>query len=254
MIYLKITVIHGSMRKGNTYGVTQAVLACLRTYEDIEITEISVADLELPFCASCHMCFSKGEAFCPHNTTVGAVAKVIEGCDGLIVSGVCYAMQINAAMKNLIDHLAYYFHRPRLFNKVGMVITTTAGAGENTVAKYLRQVLGHWGIGKAILLPVKIQTPEFALSEQQKERVRIVTDKFYHNIKNRKLSPPSLASVAVHNAFRGLSSIKPPVSECDEDYWRDSGFLNVVYPRRVGVLKWLVGTGTYSFMKRTFKK
>ena len=110
---MKITVIHGSMRKGNTYGVTQAVLEHLRKHADVQITEISVADLDLPFCCSCHACFSKGDEFCPHNAVVGSVAKSIEECDGLIISGVCYAMQINAAAKNLADHLAYYFHRPR---------------------------------------------------------------------------------------------------------------------------------------------
>jgi len=174
----KITVIHGSMRKGNTYGVTQAVLECICAYGDVEINEISVADIDLPFCCSCHICFSKGNDFCPHKDIIGMVAKAIEDCDGLIISGVCYAMHINAAVKNLIDHLAYYFHRPRLFNKVGMVITTTAGAGENIVAKYMRQVLGHWGIGKAIILPMKIQTEKFTLTDKQKERVRIAADKF----------------------------------------------------------------------------
>ena len=50
---MNITVIHGSMRKGNTYGVTQAVLSSLRKHNDIKITEINVADLDLPFCLSC---------------------------------------------------------------------------------------------------------------------------------------------------------------------------------------------------------
>jgi len=251
---MKITVIHGSMRKGNTYGVTQAVLTCLREHSDVDVTEISVSDLNLPFCLSCHTCFSKGENLCPHRATVKIVADAIEGCDGLIVSGVCYAMQINAAMKNLIDHLAYYFHRPRLFDKVGMVISTTAGAGENIVAKYLRQVLGHWGIGKAILLPVKIQTPEFTLSDKQKERIRMAADRFYRNINDKRLSAPSFASVAVYNAFRGTSSLTQPFSECDAEYWRDSGFTNKVYPRRIDPLKGFIGLLTFLVMKRVFGK
>ena len=39
---MKIAVIHGSMRKGNTYGVTQAALSLLREYADVEITEINI--------------------------------------------------------------------------------------------------------------------------------------------------------------------------------------------------------------------
>jgi len=250
---MKITVIHGSMRKGNTYGVTQAALAHLRIYDGVEITEINVADLDLPFCLSCHSCFGKGEEFCPHYEVIRSVANSIEDCDGLIISGVCYAMQINAAIKNLVDHFAYYFHRPRLFSKVGLVVSTTAGAGENRVAKYLRQVLGHWGMGKPLLLPMKIQTEKFALSENQKARIRTVADKFYNNIKNKKLSPPSIVSVVVHNSFRAYASITPSMSECDSDYWRNSGFADKVYPRKISAGKWFVGKMIYPIMRKVFK-
>ena len=251
---MKITVIHGSMRKGNTYGVVSAVLERLRSYDDVEVSEIRVADLDLPFCASCHACFSKGEQFCPHRAITSPVADAIENCDGLIVSGVCYAMQINAAMKNLIDHFAYYFHRPRLFTKMGMVVTTTAGAGEKAVAAYLRQTLGHWGMGKAIRLPIKIQTEKFSLTEKQKASVRTAADKFYIHIKEKKLPSPSIASVAVHNAFRGNSSLTPPLSECDGAYWKASGFIEKIYPRRAGLLKLFVGRITYSMMRKVFGK
>ena len=57
---MKITVIHGSMRKGNTYGVTQAVLSYLRKHADVDITEISVADLELPFWSDKKRCRTFG--------------------------------------------------------------------------------------------------------------------------------------------------------------------------------------------------
>jgi len=251
---MKVTVIHGSMRKGNTYGVTQAVLTRLSTYGDVQITEISVADLDLPFCKSCHICFNKGEEFCPHFEVVSSAAKAIEDCDGLIISGVCYAMQINASIKNLIDHLAYLFHRPRFFNKVGMVVTTTAGAGENKVAKYLQQVLGHWGMGKAILLPVKIQAEKFSLSDKQKKRVQIVAEKFCSSMQTGKLSAPSLVSVIVHNSFRAHAATIPSLSECDTAYWRESGFAGKVYPRRIAGPKWLVGKMIYPIMGTMFKK
>ena len=251
---MKIAVIHGSMRKGNTYSVTQAVLKHLRTNKGVEITEIHVSDLELPFCRSCHTCFGKGEGLCPHRKTVGMVAEAMESCDGLIISGAVYAMQINAAMKNLIDHLAYYFHRPRLFNKIGMVISTTAGAGEKRVAKYLSEVLGHWGISGSVMLPLKIQTPEFSLSDKQRERIRMAADKFYDKTKNKKLSQPTFSSIAVHNAFRGTSSLIKPFSECDAAYWRESGFADRIYPRRVGIIKSIVGLLAYSVMKKVFSK
>ncbi|MCL2528181.1 MAG: NAD(P)H-dependent oxidoreductase [Defluviitaleaceae bacterium] len=250
---MKITVIHGSMRKGNTYGVVQAVLEHLGTRGGVEITNINVADLELPFCSSCHICFSKGDEFCPHNAIVGPVVKAIEDCDGLIISGVCYAMHVNAALKNLIDHFAYLFHRPRMFSKVGMVVATTAGAGEIGVAKYLRQVLGHWGMGKAILLPMKIQVAAFSLTDKQKRQVSAAADRFYNAIRDGKLFSPSMVSVAVHNSFRAMASVAPPVSECDSAYWRESGFGDRVYPRKIGFGKAFVGRFMYLVMGRMFR-
>jgi hypothetical protein len=181
------------------------------------------------------------------------VAKAIEECDGLIVSGVCYAMHINAAVKNLIDHFAYFFHRPRLFGKVGMVIATTAGAGEGRVAKYLRQTLGHWGMGKAMVLPVKIQTEKFGLTAKQQKRIHAAADKFYRNIKTGKLAPPSLVNVIVHNGFRAHAAIEPSLSPCDCAYWRESGFAHRVYPRRIGAGKWLIGKMMYPIMRMVFK-
>ena len=109
-------------------------------------------------------------------------------------------------------------------------------------------------MGKAILLPVKIQTEKFSLTNKQKKRVRIAADKFYENFKNNKLSPPSIASVAVHNAFRGNSSLTPPLSECDGAYWKASGFIDKIYPRKVGLLKLFVGRVTYSIMRKVFGK
>jgi len=92
---MKITVIHGSMLKGKTYSVTQAALAHLWTYDGVQITEISVADMGLPFCCSCHTCFGKGEEYCPHSAVVSSVAKVIEDCDGLIMRKVFKRVEEN---------------------------------------------------------------------------------------------------------------------------------------------------------------
>ena len=249
---MNITVIHGSMRKGNTYSVTGAVLERLRERGDVTITEFRVGDLDLPFCISCHTCFTKGEDYCPHSEALKPVRDALEASDGIILSGVCYAMHLNAAMKNFADHFAYYFHRPRMFNKSGMVITTTAGAGDSVVAKYLRQTLGHWGVGKAYILPVKIRTEKFSLTDKQAKRVNAAADRFYSNIKNRKLRPPSFSDMAVHNAFRASSSIENPISECDAAYWKASGFSERSYPRKTGFVKTFAGWFIYKFMRSFF--
>lgn len=251
---MKILVIHGSMRKGNTYQLAQAVINRLEKHEDVHIEEISVQDMDLPFCRSCHVCFTKGEKLCPHRDVVGRVSDAIESCDALVLSGVVYSMHLNAAMKNLIDHLSYYFHRPRLFDKKGLVVTTTAGAGEKSVANYLQAVMGHWGVGNIKTLSCKIQTVPFSLTEKQQQAVDKTADEFYSIILHNKNAQPSMESVAVHNAFRGMSSGSVSISECDRAYWNETGFVNKVYPRRIGIVKTAMGAMTAKVLRRVIGK
>lgn len=251
---MKILVIHGSMRKGNTYKLTQAVIEKLMLNKDVHLKEISVSELNLPFCMSCHVCFEKGEERCPHRNIVGGIAEEIETSDALIVSGVVYSMHLNAAMKNLIDHLSYYFHRPKLFDKKALVVTTTAGAGEKTVAKYLASIMGHWGAGYIKSISCKIRTVPFSLTEKQQSAVNKVSDEFYNAISHNSFTAPTFGSVAVHNSFRGMSSGSVVVSECDRDYWQQTGMKDKVYPRRVSVVKAAVGSVTAKVLKKVISK
>ena len=249
---MKIIVIHGSMRKGNTYKLTQEAASILRNREDVSIREFSVSELALPFCESCHACFSKGEEFCPHKEIMAPIAEAIENCDGLIVSGVVYSLHLNAAMKNLIDHLSYYFHRPRLFDKKALIITTTAGAAEKRIAKYLKSVLGHWGVGCIKSLSCKIQTSSFSLTDKQRAKLEAAANAFYYAISRNKTTPPTFESVAVHNAFRAMSLSPGGPSECDKAYWRDCGYANKAYPRPAGPHKSAFGAFVYGIMSRVF--
>ena len=250
---MKILVIHGSMRKGNTYAFTQEVIKQLKTYNDVQITEIGVADLNLPFCISCHTCFVKGEEYCPHSSILKKVQTELNESDGVIISGVVYAMGLNAAMKNLIDHLAYFFHRPALFGKKGMVITTTAGAGEKGAAKYIKSVMGHWGINGALILTHKAQTVEFKLNDKEQKNVKDTVKKFYSGIKSKREIKPSIESIAVHNAFRSMAAAASPISQRDAEYWQKSGFAHKIYPAKVGFIGMCIGGLTYKAMKKAFK-
>ena len=84
---MKITVIHGSMRKGNTFALVGEILSRLKTKPDVEIKEIGVAGIELPFCCSCHLCLNKGEEFCPHYDIMKEVRSALLESDGVIISG-----------------------------------------------------------------------------------------------------------------------------------------------------------------------
>lgn len=248
---MNITIIHGSMRKGNTFSLTQEVIKILKMKDDVEINEINVNELNLPFCLSCHSCFTKGEQNCPHRDIMQNVAELIESSDGIILSGVVYSMHLNAAMKNLIDHLSYYFHRPRLFKTKGLVVTTTAGAGENKIAKYLTSTMGHWGISNVKTVTCKMQSVKFSLTENQHKKIDKVTDEFYNALLHNKKKRPTFESISVHNAFRGMSAADNPVSQYDKQYWIETGLAEKIYPEKAGIIKSAVGLLAYKVTKKS---
>ena len=59
-----LLAIHSSMRNGNTYALAQGIIRRLSKKPDVKITEVSVAELNLPFCLSCHLRFQWGEKLC----------------------------------------------------------------------------------------------------------------------------------------------------------------------------------------------
>jgi len=68
---MKILIIYGGTRLGNTWRATSLVKEDLQNYsKDIEFEEILLKDLNLPYCLGCSQCFRKGHTNCPHNGTI----------------------------------------------------------------------------------------------------------------------------------------------------------------------------------------
>ncbi|MCL2392854.1 MAG: NAD(P)H-dependent oxidoreductase [Oscillospiraceae bacterium] len=245
---MKILIIHGSMRKGSTYALTAEIMTRLATKPNVEFIEMSVADLVLPFCISCHLCFTKGEEFCPHYCIMKDVQAAFAACDGVILSGTTYMWALNAAMKNLMDHLAYGFHRPEFFGKKGMVIATSAGNGEKNTAKYLKTILGQWGINGAISVTQNFKEQKLKSPKRSAAKLDCQAEQFYQLIASKKPVAPSFRSIAVHNAFRAMSLSDFTGSARDTQFWQQKEF-DRVYPTTVGPVKYIFGAMVCSVVK-----
>ena len=249
---MKILVIHGSMRKGKTYALTKEIMRHLAAKPDVEFTEISVADSRLPFCISCHACFKKGEEHCPNYSHFSDAYKTLLDCDGIILSGATYMWALNAAMKNFLDHLSFNFHRPSLFGKKGMVIATSAGNGEKAVAKYLKTVLGQWGVNGAIVVTRNAKQERLVSTLKQAAQVQKAAERFYEQLASGRAIAPTLRSIVVHNAFRAMSLSDFAEYERDTEFWQQDGYRNRAYPIKAG-LKYIVGATMFSVAKFTAK-
>jgi multimeric flavodoxin WrbA len=154
---MKVTVIYGTPHKGSTYNVVKKLTAAL---EGAEIIEYCLPKDMDKFCLGCFNCFLKGEDKCPHYLSVNPIIKSIEQSDVVILSSPCYVMNMSGELKALLDHLAYMWmaHRPHpsMFSKVGIVVTTTAGAGAGKTAKLIKQNMTFWGIPKVFTIAARV--------------------------------------------------------------------------------------------------
>lgn len=257
---MKLLVLDGGMRLGNTWKLAMHVKQeLLALSQDIEFEEIHLKDMELPYCLGCSNCFRKGHRSCPHNKIVQSILDKIEACDGLIFAAPTYYMQLPALAKNLIDHLSYLFHRPRYFNKIGMVITTTGAVGAKDMTKYLAGALVGWGFNRCYQLPVAaVSWNAYIPSEKDKRKAAAIAKRFYKTIADRKLLPPSLATVFGFNLVRGISTNYGKGAEYETQdgiFWAQEGYAKVCFAPSVplSLFKKLIGTVSYLLGKKLSK-
>ena len=147
---MKVALIHGNTRQGSTWHCAELLLKELATQTEIETTHFFMPKDLSNLCVGCFSCFMNGEETCPHARQVQPVAKVILEADVIVLASPVYALDVSGGMKNILDHLCYLWisHRPdpRMFCKVGVVISTTAGAGLTHTIKTMKNSLVFWGV------------------------------------------------------------------------------------------------------------
>lgn len=167
----KCLVLHGSPRKGNTYKVTMLVVDEMSKQGNWSFEHVYLHEKKLPFCVGCFNCILRAEKLCPHYSIVNSIAEQMRESDAVIVSAPIYILQVNAEVKNLFDHFAYVFHRPRYFGKQALVITTTAAAAAKKGTRFLKETLYQMGFNHAYELPVTCWDAEFKPTEKDRKKI-----------------------------------------------------------------------------------
>lgn len=228
---MRVVVIHGSPRKGNTYEATQKVMSHMRQRGDVEFTEFFLPKDMPEFCRGCFICFFHGEDKCPHAKYVQPIVQAMDEADGFIFASPVYVMQLSGSLKALLDHLAYVYmnHRPRYMRKKALVIATTAGAGLGNCLKYIKQNLGLWGVVKVYTLGVQMQSMgwddmESGRRAKAEQRIDRVAQEFYTDLSSRRLYKPSLIQVVMFNVSKAMNISYADGSK-DKEYWHDQGWL-----------------------------
>lgn len=154
---MKITVIHGQAHQRNTYHLTQLLLEQL-DHRKMDVTEFKVNGISQ--CVGCFQCILKDENLCPHREQMEPIIQSLEAADVIILASPNYVMGMTGQLKSFCDHMAYRWivHRPygKMKNKIGVAISTTAGAGAKKATKDMATQFRWWAVGKIYELPFTV--------------------------------------------------------------------------------------------------
>lgn len=257
---MKITVIMGSARKGNTYKVVSQLDAEIRKRlegkEPLEIIYLWPSQYTSKHCVSCYQCFMKGEDTCPHSSTIQPIVNHINLADVVIFATPVFSLQVSADIKNLIDHLSYKFHRSDYAGKKAIVITTTAGGGHKESASYLESVLRSWGVDKVYTLPIQCLSLNYEIHPKVQDKLNRIADQLVKDVRHKRVYKGRLRDAMMFKMWRTLSLNNQDPSNADRIFWEKiASEGHQYYPNgRIGFGTQLLATGLFSFVEKLIIK
>jgi len=111
----KIVVLTGSPREdGNSSRLADSFTAAARE-RGLEVVRYDLAALNVAGCRACGKCYSAGTP-CIQEDDFNAIARAIEGADGLVLASPVYWYSFSAQMKAAIDRFFCFFVGGRDFS------------------------------------------------------------------------------------------------------------------------------------------
>ncbi len=256
---MNVVIINGSPHKGNSWTIAEIVKEQMikTANENINFEEVHLLKHDIPMCTGCFNCFTYGENTCPHHEKIQAIAKLIEKSDATIIISPVYSLQLTALTKNFIDHMSYNFHRPRYFTKKALIITTTAGAGDKKSAKYIRDVVKHWGFNRAYMLHFRVKSSGgYQPTQEVIAKCNDVADKFCKDILSGQMHSATLKRLFYYNFWRTMSRAGTPETSYDNYYWKETGLREIPFPYEVpnGPVKRAFGDAIYKLTKKALNR
>ncbi|MBP7480031.1 MAG: flavodoxin family protein [Spirochaetaceae bacterium] len=204
---MKILVIIGSLRKGNTYNIVKKIEAYHCQQYQCEYEYVFLKDINLQLCRGCFLCISQGEDLCPLKDERNNLITKIETADGVIVASPNYAQNVPWIMKNFIDRFAYTLHRPKFFNKKFMMLINS---GSVMGAKSALKALSLTASGGAIInTAIVLTSPN--MNEKKKERsekvIKNTAISFAKNMNKKTSTKPSFGYLIWFSAFKAVSEV-----------------------------------------------
>jgi len=253
----KVTAFIGSARKQATYKAVCEFEKNLKSYTEIEFEYVFLKDYHLEYCRGCKRCFDKGEEHCPIHDDRDLLMDKMSHSDGIIFATPNYSFHISASMKNLLDRLAFAFHRPRFFGKAFTSIVTQGIFGGSSIVKYLDNMGKNFGfqVTKGCVLKTLEPVTEVA-REKNSHEIKKATVRFYRKLMRPTPPAPSFFRLMLFRMSRTSMEAMLNDEYYDYRYYKEKGWFESDYYYDVSLkpLKKLAGW-VFDFMgQRLFKQ
>ncbi|MCP3682857.1 MAG: NAD(P)H-dependent oxidoreductase [bacterium] len=229
---MKILAICGSPHKGNTYSVLKTIK---EKNPSIDFKILMLNELNLKQCKGCYTCVLNGEENCPLKDDRDMIIKEMLSADGVILASPTYVNHISSLMKNFIDRIGYFGHRPVFFDKFAMVMGICGGFGAKEVTKYLDGIFTSFGFNVVSSLELQISTKSEREKRYNQEKINEAFEKFSSGIKKGKRNKPTMMQVIMFNMFKYVSKENKDTFKADYQYYKDKN--NFYYNTKINFLK-----------------
>ena len=226
---MKVLVLMGSPRKGNTYRAAERIREIIQKKVPVEWEYVMLKDAHLEDCRGCYMCFEKGEEYCSLKDEASPLERKMMEADGIIFATPVYGFQVSYLMKLFIDRHGYIFHRPRFFKQKALLLTTAGFSGMNDVLKYLNLVARIWGFEVAARVGNRSHAtfgplPPYVIDENER-KLQVAAEAFLTALQRGTRSSPKLFDVIGFHIGRAPSDELGDLAPADNKYWTDQGWL-----------------------------
>jgi len=224
---MKVVVVHGQAHKGNTYHLTHMLLEQLDCEKE-DIKEFNINGIGQ--CVGCMNCIMKDENLCPHRSQTAPIIDAIDRADVIIFETPNYCMGMSGQLKSFCDHMAYRWmsHRPNgnMKSKIGVAISTTAGAGASKATKDICNQFTWWAVGKTYQLPfiaAAFSWDEIKDKKKMKltKKVKKLGRKISNNVDKVK---PGLKTRFYFNMMKMMQK-GMAWNPTDNEYWKKQGWI-----------------------------
>lgn len=240
----KVVAITSSKRKMNTYNVITQIKEILNR-NDIQVEIINLFDYKIDTCIGCECCILKGKCILKDDTE--KIMDKLKSADGIIISSPVYLKTVSGKLKTFVDRTCAWFHRPELYGKPIMAVSTTKGSGLKETLKYLESVGTQWGAINTGAIGRNIRTIDEKVTEKECEN-------FIKHLKTQTSEyKPSMESILNFQIQKVLSR---KLIGLDKEYWDSKSWDKEVYyfKCKINPIKKVIGATTYSFLNKVINK